>query len=421
MNVTRCRNCDQPVQANTVTCLWCGTATGAAPSVPLTTLPPPTPAPATATVPAAAGTPIPHATSALGPAFRGWPAGVGAQVAAFSIDAVAIGAIIAVVHMATGSALLAAVILVEALVFLWVWEARTGLTVGNAVLRIRTSRAQEPWSPGIGRVLVRAAITGAGVACLVVGGWLLAASGTWDKSGGRRTLTARATGTRAVTVPRSHSARTAALTPVHHQPVTSSHLSQPGESTGSGTAEPRLQPPSLEPLPPSPSPAVATQSMTTAPSAPPPGPSPTAAPPSASAAAAAPQSPAQTDHPAAGGGVLLLVFDSGQRETVQLPAAVNLGRRPSRTEPSDHLINVADADGTVSKTHLRLEHSRGRNWITDLGSTNGTDLLEDDGTVTAVAPHVRTLVEDGVRVRMHRRSFTISVVVDGPTSPESTP
>jgi predicted component of type VI protein secretion system len=92
---------------------------------------------------------------------------------------------------------------------------------------------------------------------------------------------------------------------------------------------------------------------------------------------------------------------------------VNLGRKPSAIEPTDQLVAVKDPEGTVSKTHVRLEHSRGRTWVTDQGSTNGTELLEDDGSVIVLLAGQRTAVDDGVRVRIGNRAFTISVLVDG--------
>jgi len=68
---------------------------------------------------------------------------------------------------------------------------------------------------------------------------------------------------------------------------------------------------------------------------------------------------------------------------------------------------------TVSKTHLRLEHSRGRTWVTDGGSTNGSDLLDDEGGVTTLAPGNRVLLDEGVRVRIGNRAFTISLILGG--------
>jgi len=113
-----------------------------------------------------------------------------------------------------------------------------------------------------------------------------------------------------------------------------------------------------------------------------------------------------------GGGELLLVFDTGQREQLPIPVSVNLGRNPAATDPGDVLIVVRDPESTVSKTHVRLEVARGGTWVTDTGSTNGTDLLDEDGTATQLAVGVRTSVEDGVRIRLGNRAFTIGRLMD---------
>ncbi|OZB88867.1 MAG: hypothetical protein B7X41_05890, partial [Microbacterium sp. 14-71-5] len=105
---------------------------------------------------------------------------------------------------------------------------------------------------------------------------------------------------------------------------------------------------------------------------------------------------------------LLLIFDTGQRVRIELPAAVNLGRRPAPSEPGDLVVAVEDPDSTVSKTHLRLEHSRGRTWATDLGSTNGSGVFADDGRRSELAPGARTLLDDGDRVRIGDRTFTVN-------------
>ncbi|MFV0287360.1 MAG: FHA domain-containing protein, partial [Demequina sp.] len=114
---------------------------------------------------------------------------------------------------------------------------------------------------------------------------------------------------------------------------------------------------------------------------------------------------------------LLLVFDTGQRETITLPAHVNLGRQPDPHATGDTLVAVDDPDRTVSKTHARLEHDDGATWVTDLGSTNGTELLDEDGIVP-LGIGKRTLVPDGVRLRIGNRAFTVSVLLDTPPRQE---
>ncbi|GAB3603726.1 DUF5684 domain-containing protein [Microbacterium aureliae] len=65
---------------------------------------------------------------------------------------------------------------------------------------------------------------------------------------------------------------------------------------------------------------------------------------------------------------------------------VLVGRRPARSSafPGAQLVEIDD--GTVSKTHLRLEKD-GELWrVVDLHSTNGTVLVGPDGAETEIAP-----------------------------------
>lgn len=77
--------------------------------------------------------------------------------------------------------------------------------------------------------------------------------------------------------------------------------------------------------------------------------------------------------------------------TVALVAEIVLvGRRPSPSTAYPNAQIVEVHDGTVSKTHLRLDRD-GEEWsVTDLHSTNGTVLISDDGSereITPGAPH----------------------------------
>jgi predicted component of type VI protein secretion system len=80
---------------------------------------------------------------------------------------------------------------------------------------------------------------------------------------------------------------------------------------------------------------------------------------------------------------------------------------------------VQDPDSSVSKTHLRLDYAQGSVWVTDLGSTNGTDLMTDEGATTRLPANVPTAVDEGVRVRMGKRTFTISPLL--PSTPSGQP
>jgi hypothetical protein len=145
------------------------------------------------------------------------------------------------------------------------------------------------------------------------------------------------------------------------------------------------------------------------------GPGDTGAPPALGAVPQLADAPASDGGQFAAGmeGSVLLVFDTGQRVQLPVPVAVNLGRNPVATHETDRLITVEDPDSTVSKTHARLEHSRGATWITDAGSTNGTEIISDEGVVTVLAPRKPVQLDEGARVRLGKRVFTVSVVIGG--------
>ena len=401
-----CWNCGQPLKPGAEQCVFCGVAQRR--DQPQQFVVPPTgavvPAPdAAAPVQSWIPTPPPvapasraSARAALDPAFSGTAATTGVQVAAFTIDVVAVALVAVVVQLITGKPVFAALAVVEMVIGLWVLEARTGATIGNAVLRLRASRDDAPFSPGIGRSLVRRLLTGVGFLALGAGAWVVVASGAWDKKGRGRGWADNAAHTLVVAVPRK---------------AASTGFAKPG-AVELGEVPVVLAAPQV----------VSTlarqhsvdedsvsQSQTGAPGASFAG-APGVAP---APAAAAPVAPASAALPENADGTILLVFDTGQRVQFPTPVAVNLGRNPSATEPSDMLVTVADPDMTVSKTHLRLEHSRGRTWVTDGGSTNGTDLLDDEGGVTTLAPGNRVLLDEGVRVRIGNRAFTISLILGG--------
>lgn len=358
----------------------------------------------------------------LGPEFAGAAASTGRRLAAFTIDVLAIAAVGVVVGFSTTSAPLGFVAALQASLALWVVEARTGATVGKALLRLRTARDDRPFSPGAGRGFVRWFITVLGFAVAAVGAWVVVASSAWDASGRRRSWADRAAQTVVVEVP-ARAAR-AAMPPVAAaEPVSRAAVAELGPVPAGVTV---IGAPVVRPAPGLLSAAPATVAVAPAPAAvlapPVSAPRVAAAPvppvpaaPAASAAPGAPTASAVSGPPAAGDaegveGALLLVFDTGQRAQLPLPTVVNLGRKPAATQPGDRLVTVDDPDSSVSKTHLRLEHSQGRAWITDGGSTNGTEVLGDDGPVR-LAPGVRTAIDEGDRVRIGNRIFTLSLLL----------
>ena len=333
----------------------------------------------------------------LGPAFVGSPAGTGLRIAAFTLDAAAVVLAAALVLVTTRSTLLAGLTVVELVIFLWVLEARTGLTLGNAVLRLRAARGDRPYSPGIGRQFVRGIITGAGF-LVAVGSWVVVASTAWDRSGRRQSWADRVAGTVVVSVPPRAAAEATPVVPVSQAAgalappqviplgVHPSVVDEDSEPTDSRAASHRADSPALVPQ------GDDKPLFTVAP-------------------AAAPQSGGADAAPASESGALLLIFDTGQRVQLGLPLAVNLGRAPVASVHDDRLVIVADPDSSVSKTHLRLEHSRGRTWVTDFGSTNGSDVRSDDGQTTELVAGERVLLDEADRVRIGNRSFTISLLL----------
>jgi pSer/pThr/pTyr-binding forkhead associated (FHA) protein len=489
---TPCWNCEQPLPIGSQRCLFCGVPQEArsaqfvlAPHGVLGAAPPPSallspgeamPAAIGFMTPAMAAAMPPAPTSPLGAAFEGSPAGVGVRLAALTIDVIVIAVVSAAAALLLRSVTLTAIIAAELGAGLIVLQARTGLGIGGALLRIRVAKVDSPFSPGISRALLRALVGGAGGLLLVVGAWLIELTAAFDSSGRRRSWADLAAHTVVVTVPRRTAVSLRRVGPratvplsvpvplplplpvpvVQSAPVAQPVLAaQPASVTPVAAPQPQ-EPQFIAPLPivplhstsPAPAQLLTPQPITPQPIAPLPAPVKVPAPtrglvpptlrtvtPTFPHAETGSQSITSAGTPAeapallpvaqpsdtqpnpgssavSGGGELLLVFDTGQREQLPIPVSVNLGRNPAATDPGDVLIVVRDPESTVSKTHVRLEVARGGTWVTDTGSTNGTDLLDEDGTATQLAVGVRTSVEDGVRIRLGNRAFTIGRLME---------
>jgi hypothetical protein len=337
----------------------------------------------------------------LDPAFAGAAAGVGAQGASFTIDVVVVLAATATVLALTGTTVYAVLAFVEIIAGLWVLEARTGATIGNLVLRLRASRDDAPYSPGVGRSFVRRMLVGVGFLAGGIGAWVVAGSGAWDRTGGKRSWADAAARTLVVAVPR-RAERAAATVQTSTTHVQTSIASEPVVLVAPQVVSTlaRANAASEDSI---------SQSRTGTPEAAFVGQQPVMAP--VEQAVPGDQQAGAPVEPAAG--MILLAFDTGQREQFATPVAVNLGRSPVVTEPADVLVTVQNHESTVSKTHLRLEHSRGRTWVTDGNTTNGTQLLDDEGGITTLEPGVRVLLDEGTRVRMGNRAFTVSILLGG--------
>ena len=386
---------------------------------------------------------------------------MGRRVAAFVVDLAVTALVVGGVYLATGELLYAALALVEVPVALCVWEARSGRTVGNTLLRIRTVRTDGPFAPGIGRSTVRGLVVLAGFLVAAVGQFVVVASGAWDRSPlkqgwhdvlarttmidvSRRSSSRRAAGRAAqganpsagVRQPVFHDpvviapevpsgradlaappaptlARAAQITPVPLAPVPPASASvaptQPAPAPLAPTqpAPPRRAPAHSAPAHRAPTaPLPATAPALSSPASAGPHPVPVWAPPPMSGAPAtttpAPHAPARRAETVG----FLLSFDNGQSFTVHGSGLV--GRKPQSApgEQHDDLLAVDDENRSLSKTHLEFGIDEGGFWVTDRGSTNGTSVLTAHGEPLDVLVGVRIHVPGDGSVRVGRRQFT---------------
>lgn len=169
--------------------------------------------------------------------------------------------------------------------------------------------------------------------------------------------------------------------------------SEPAPSAPSSVAPPPL--PQASPPQPSPQPEATPPQPGLTP------PAPEAASPDASVPPAPPVPPRP---PAPPEGVLVL--DTGQR--IRVAGRVLLGRDPqARADIGDaRLIAIPDETRSISKTHLSLRVTELGVELSDLGSTNGTE-IERDGQSAVVAPGAPVLAARGDTVRFGDRTFVI--------------
>ena len=148
----------------------------------------------------------------------GAPATVGVRLGAFSVDA-ALVVIAAGAASLLGSPVLGAAVAAEALLGLWILQARLGFGPGALLFGLRTSRAEAPLVPGAGRAFVRGSLVLLGGLVLVAGAWVVVASAAFDRSGLRRSWADRAAGTVLVVAPRGRQDQDADDAPALAEPT----------------------------------------------------------------------------------------------------------------------------------------------------------------------------------------------------------
>lgn len=251
----------------------------------------------------------------------------------------------------------------------WIAEARTGTTLGNLLLGIRTVSSATGLPAGAGRVLLRNVVVGAGGLVFGVGAYVVAGSGAWDRGPVQRGWHDKAAGT--LVLRRSPSAPvtrrgTAAAPAVFVRPAHAAPVTRQAAHAAPQPAHPR-------------------------PVAPEPAHQPAAPTPSARHAAVE----------------VRLVFDTGEQVDVVGDGAV--GRRPAdaHAAPLAHAVAIDDPSRSISKLHLVFGPEPSGLWLIDRGSTNGTVLMSPDGSLSALPAGARAHIGPGWSVRFGERSFRV--------------
>lgn len=96
----------------------------------------------------------------------------------------------------------------------------------------------------------------------------------------------------------------------------------------------------------------------------------------------------------------MLIFDDGSKTALTVPSTLVLGRKPTPRKLQDMVLTVPDHTGTVSRSHARLEITEDGAWITDLGSTNGTRVIGEEGEETPVSTRQRVELHSNSRIAL---------------------
>lgn len=101
---------------------------------------------------------------------------------------------------------------------------------------------------------------------------------------------------------------------------------------------------------------------------------------------------------------LRLTTDEGDERVVE--RAVVIGRNP--TAPGEEVLFVLkDGTRSVSKTHLSIDGTGDEVTVTDLGSTNGSTILREDGSRESLVPNAPTVLPAGAQVTLGDRTLSV--------------
>jgi len=99
-----------------------------------------------------------------------------------------------------------------------------------------------------------------------------------------------------------------------------------------------------------------------------------------------------------------LVLDTGQRVVLVGPLVIGRAPRAQPAEPSATLLIVDDSTMSVSATHLMVGPAPGGAWVQDIGSTNGSSVVDASGATTELVPGVRAMAANGSFIHFGDRS-----------------
>jgi len=99
-----------------------------------------------------------------------------------------------------------------------------------------------------------------------------------------------------------------------------------------------------------------------------------------------------------------LVLDTGQRVVLVGPLVIGRAPRAQPSEPAATLLVVDDSTMSMSATHLIVGPAPGGAWVQDIGSTNGSSVVDPNGFRTVLVPGVRAMVADGSVIHFGDRS-----------------
>jgi hypothetical protein len=112
-------------------------------------------------------------------------------------------------------------------------------------------------------------------------------------------------------------------------------------------------------------------------------------------------------------GPLLASFDTGERHILESELLVGRDPEPTFGFEDAVLLAIDDQAKSVSKTHLALRRGNGRIEVVDLGSTNGTRVIEADGRLVRLTPREPRTIGPGTRVEFGDRSFVVDMDHEG--------